>query len=304
MPYRLKENETPAVGMMRLAEEQLDRALSSLEAPDDVDGGIDEAIHDARKRFKKIRAAVRLVRDEVGEVIYQRNNQILRDAGRRLSLVRDSQVWMETLDDLKDHYADLLDEEAFATLRANLAERHKALVKQVVEDEGQVDAVIETLHEARTEIQTWPIAAEDFSAFAPGLKRVYKRGRKAMAEARSEPSTENLHEWRKRVKYLWYHLRILKRLWPDVLDEWADAAHELANILGDDHDLAVLGGLLADDTALLADETARRAIAGLIQQRRQALQVQAWPLGDRLYTESPSDFVARMAAYWQAGALA
>ncbi len=300
MPYRLTENETPAAGMKRLAEEQLDRALAALTSADAEADAVDEAVHDARKRFKKIRAALRLVRDEVGSQVYSSTNDTFRNAGRRLSPLRDSQVLIETLDDLRARYADILDEQAFETIRRNLQKRHDAVFAQLIEEEQAVDAVVETLDAARASIQTWPIDAEGFDAFYGGLKRVYKRGRNAMHVARSDPSTENLHEWRKRVKYLWYHLRILKRTWPDLLDEWADTTHDLANLLGDDHDLAVLHATLQDEPTLHEDERAYRALLGLIEQHRRQLQAQAWPLGQRLYTESPSDFTDRVAAYWQA----
>ena len=37
------------------------------------------------------------------------------------------------------------------------------------------------------------------------------------AAAREEPSVEALHEWRKRVKELWYHHTLLRTLWPPVM---------------------------------------------------------------------------------------
>lgn len=40
-----------------------------------------------------------------------------------------------------------------------------------------------------------------------------------MAQAQAKPSVENLHEWRKRVKDLWYQVRLLTPLWPGMLKE-------------------------------------------------------------------------------------
>ena len=51
---------------------------------------------------------------------------------------------------------------------------------------------------------------------------------------------ESLHEWRKRVKHLWYHHTLLRSLWPPVMEVTGDEAHALSDHLGDDHDLAVL----------------------------------------------------------------
>ena len=64
MSYRLELNESLPDGIKRIVKEQIDQALEQLrESPE----GRNEAVHDARKRFKKIRAVLRLVRDEIGE---------------------------------------------------------------------------------------------------------------------------------------------------------------------------------------------------------------------------------------------
>jgi CHAD domain-containing protein len=293
MPYRIQPNETPAEGIKRLSLEQLDRAGMSLDQPDDVD----EAVHDARKRFKKIRAAVRLVRDEVGEDVYKHSNVTMRDAGRRFSALRDSQVLIETVADVGERYADVLYNSAFDEIEENLAERHDKRLAQIQKD-GVSHEVVATLRRAASDIEAWPIETEGFAAFSGGLKRVYKRGRKAMGRAQSDPTDENLHEWRKRIKYLWYHMRILEVAWPDLLSALADAIHDLADLLGEDHDLALLRATLLDEPQLAPDKAARQALAGLVNQRRRDLQMQAWPLGKRIYAEKPSNFVARCGVYW------
>lgn len=295
MAYRIEADETPEAGVKRIALEQLEKARGHLRSQDDLD----EAIHDARKRFKKIRAVVRLVRDEVGSDIYQASNATFRDAGRRLAPARDSQVLIETLDDLCEHYTGVLAPDAFAVIRRQFHNRHAAILSSI-SDEKVVDQVLAALGPAEETIMGWPIAATDFTAFDAGLHRVYKRGRKAMKAARVAPTAEKLHEWRKRVKYLWYHMRILRPAWPHVLGETADALHDLANLLGDDHDLAVLHDALCEDETLRADDASYHALLGLAEERRQELQAQAWPLGQRLYAESPADFTERIAAYWAA----
>src|ERR1700683_1806158 len=62
----------------------------------------DEAVHEVRKHFKRIRAVLRLVRGELGEQIYHRENICFRDAGRPLTEIRDARVLLETLEQLRD----------------------------------------------------------------------------------------------------------------------------------------------------------------------------------------------------------
>ena len=95
MTYRLKAKESVPKGIKRIASEQTEKAISELAATDEL--GIDEAVHQARKRLKKTRAVIRLVRDRLGKKTYKRENSHLRDLGGSLAGLRDAQVRIETL---------------------------------------------------------------------------------------------------------------------------------------------------------------------------------------------------------------
>ena len=103
-----------------------------------------------------------------------------------------------------------------------------------------------------------------------------------------------LHEWRKRVKELWYHHTLLRELWPPVMDAVGDEAHELADRLGDDHDLAVL----ADWVSLHGEDG--EELFEAVERRRAALEAEAFALGARLYADKPSAFVGRLRRLWDA----
>jgi CHAD domain-containing protein len=155
--------------------------------------------------------------------------------------------------------------------------------------------VVEILTTARRRIGRWPLDVDGFEAVAGGLERIYRQGRRAFRAARAEPTTENLHEWRKRVKDLWYHLTILRTAWPPVMDALADEAHRLSEDIGDDHDLSVL---LAWAEEHAAEPGA--AIAGPVGHRRAELQADAFEIGGRLYAEKPREFVRRVERWWGA----
>ncbi len=139
--------------------------------------------------------------------------------------------------------------------------------------------------------------AGGWSTIAPGLLRSYRRGRKAFRRARVGPTVENLHDWRKRVKDFWYHLRWLRQVPPETMRGHAKDAHRLSELLGADHDLAVLRDSLAGMTAVPTDAD---SVLGLIDQRRDQLQTDAMFLGQRLYAEKPKHFLRRMHRYWKA----
>lgn len=75
MSYQLESTEKLSTGLKRIVREQIDDAIHQLT---DLPDGQAEAVHDVRKRFKKIRAVLRLVRDEIGSDVYKRENVFYR----------------------------------------------------------------------------------------------------------------------------------------------------------------------------------------------------------------------------------
>ncbi len=295
MSYRLQSNETFKIGLPRIAREQLSQALANLTDPAE---NWDEMVHDTRKRCKKLRAVVRLVRDEMGEAIYKRENIAFRDAGRELAPLRDSYVMVKTVERLRTHYETALAEDAFTAAHSALKAQYEEAYSTIHPESEAVETAVSYLKDARRRITTWPIQHQEFTAVAPSLKRVYKRGYKGLARAADDPVSPNFHEWRKRVKYLWYHMRLLRYAWDDLLDELADEIHDLSDYLGDDHDLAILRDTLLAQSDLAGSTTSRQALLALISRRRKTLEESAFTLGRRIYAEKPKRFVGRIGTYW------
>ena len=294
MSYRLKDHEAVPGGIKRVVLEQMDTVLHAAQA---TSGKQDDAVHDARTSLKKIRAVLRLVQGEIDDAVFQQENVCFRDAGRRLSAVRDATVMLATFDKLMDRFSVQLSAGAFAELRKVL--RRSSTGRQI-EKQKALALVAKTMSAARQRVEHWPIQHNDFSALRPGLERTYRRGRRGLARAVDQPSVENFHEWRKQVKCLWYQIRLLKPIWPKLMGQCADEIEALADYLSDDHDLAVLRTGVREQAGQLDDRTALEALLALIDQCRGELQVEAKHLGARLYVEKPRAFVDRLQAYWQA----
>ena len=144
--YRLRTGEHVPDGIRRIARGQL------LDAHDDLEGTparkLGEAVHETRKRTKRLRACVRLARDAIGDEVYRRENAALRTAARRISGPRDAQVLLETLDALSARFADELAPDATARLRARLDEEHRAATAAV--DDGDRDGARRSPRPARS----------------------------------------------------------------------------------------------------------------------------------------------------------
>lgn len=296
MSYRFKASESISQGIKRIAQEQVAKAITELSNPDTL--GVDEAVHQARKRLKKTRAVLRLVRDRLGQT-YKAENARFRDLGRSLAKLRDEKVLIDTLDHLTAHFAKTISSDTFTDLRRELRVDYRQEYQRVL-NENTVILVKNKLKDAYQEIDDWIIDSDNWSAIDSSLKRVYKRGYQGLRRAISEPSAENFHEWRKRVKYLRYQLRIIQPIWSKILEEWIAQTHDLSDLLGDEHDLAVLQKYCLSQPKRFKDsQNTLETLTALSQQRRAELQSAAIFLGKRIYTEKPQDFVERFGNYWQ-----
>src|SRR5437667_374627 len=112
--------------------------------------------------------------------------------------------------------------------------------------EERIHRVRQRLKRLRTLLRVLkPALPGEVAATTRALARSYRKGRHAMAQAQSSVSTPDLHRWRKAVKDYWNLLRLgRKRLPRAVRSSAGDLAH-LGELLGLDHDHAVLAERLA-----------------------------------------------------------
>ena len=89
MGFRLKSGQAISSEVRRIVLRQLDLATSELKSIGDPES--DEAIHDARRRVKKIRAVIRLVRPVLDKTYRVGVDPDLRRVSKMLAPVADGQ---------------------------------------------------------------------------------------------------------------------------------------------------------------------------------------------------------------------
>ncbi|MEA2126943.1 MAG: hypothetical protein QOI80_3725 [Solirubrobacteraceae bacterium] len=264
MAFRL-DLESDVPGAVRaVAVEELDDAIAQLRAGRDP---VTE-VHEARKDLKKVRSLLRLVRDGMPKHERRRANGALRDIAASLAGTRDADVMAQTL--------------------ASLGEPPPAGFTATARPEIDIATATAALEAERDAVAGWSLDGVDRAGLATGAAIAYARGRREYRRSRRDATVEGLHEWRKRVKDLWYHARLLEAAWPEAFAAIADAAHSLSDLLGDDHDLGVLAEQVGHDEPELYLRCHRR---------RAELQDEAFDLGARLYVEKPRAFARRIASY-------
>jgi hypothetical protein len=123
-------------------------------------------------------------------------------------------------------------------------------------------------------INLWRLHGEGFPLVAPGFEASYRAGRKALRRAQEKPSTDNFHEFRKRAKDHWYHVRLLGALWPGSSDAYEKTMRGLQETLGDANNVSVL---LRADVGLLKE---------IAQRWRDQLRAQALETAALVYASS------------------
>jgi CHAD domain-containing protein len=284
----------------RVARDRLDDAIATLDQLGEGDASAAEAsateegVHDVRKRCKEVRALARLVRAPLGDE-FERFNATVRDAADVLAPIRDAQAVLATLDDLRAvGNAVEPDLERVRGIQAAAAEQ---ATRAIHSGDARIDHARELLVDARKRVQRWQLP-DGFEAIGPGLERSYRRGRRTLREAIERPTDEHVHEWRKSVKNLWYHTRLLAPSAPSALAPAITALDNLAEALGDDHDLAVLVERLAADPHRYGGGLHAINAIEIARSQQAVLRRPAFRLGATVYAEKPNAFVARIEAYW------
>ncbi len=258
----------------------------------------DEAVHEARKSIKKIRGALRLVEPELGRV-YRKENGRLRDIGRKLSELRDAKAIIETFDGVLDRYKDNLQANGLASIRKGLESSKRDVEKMLDSGKVATDAAA-ILRATRRRAEKLPLKTDGFRTIAGGLEFRYRKGRRAMAAAQADPCPENYHEWRKRVKDHWYHVRLLESLWTEVMQAHEASLKNLETWLGDDHNLVVLRGKLQSEPEKYGEAQDIQLFFTLADQHQKELREKSTSLGQRVYEEKPKRFTKNIAKLWDA----
>lgn len=312
----LQGDELLAPGLRRMALEQAGLAIEHLreDRPDS-----ERAVHEARKAIKRIRTIVRLLDGELGAQTCAREQAALRRAAEGLSSARDAEVRLATLDGLCRREGNrLAKRKGVVRLRARLAEQ-RDMATASTWTAVALDPVIAELEAFRSRASAWPLHhRRGIGTVAAGLERVYRQGRRRgrRAARRKGGRMVVMHQWRKRVKDLRYAAEAIQRLesadpalaaggrsarkaagaeakW---LARLAKRAEQLGEMLGEEHDLAVLEEWVqAEGRQTGLGAGSRRALLKAISRRRAKLRRRALRGAGELYKRSPKMFLKRVA---------
>jgi CHAD domain-containing protein len=291
MAFRLKLREPLSEGLKRVFCEQIDSALQCCQNPAKQRG---VTVHEVRKNLKKLRAAMRLAIGVVGKNCHAEENRCVRNIGRLVSDLRDAQVRLQTFVQLRHKAAKNSRKQLFPRTEELLLLERESFSAAFA---GWQKDAIPQLESVKGRLMAWPVDSLNWKEICNAVCKIYRRGQRALAKAIDDPEPENFHAWRKRVKDLWYELRILQPLNRRVLEEMAGDAEVLGELLGSEHDLEFLRARLERENGdeAFSDELAK--LQKLITKRCKRLRSDALELGRRFYAEPSKAFAKRISIF-------
>jgi CHAD domain-containing protein len=242
-------------------------------------------VHEARKTIKRMRAMARLLRRETGEREFAQVNSSLREAGKRLAGARDAEVRIATLRDLRSRHPQELDGEPVEMLLFRLEQ-------DIARAQGPdpEPAVLGDIAEMRRDLLRWNLLEHNPEALSGGLREIYREGRHRYKRAKRSNARdpERMHDWRKRVKSLYYALDMLGGKQASATAKLTRRADRLGDVLGEEHDLWMFASYVQDEPEL--EDKTRERLLSVIERRRKRLRKRALKLGSGLYARKPSRF--------------
>ncbi|MGI2031043.1 CHAD domain-containing protein [Rhizobium panacihumi] len=301
MAYRIRPSEPFTQEIRAVAEKQLGRAVTLLEEQPD---GQHKAIHDARKRFKRVRALYRLIEPDA-KAFRKAENARIRDVAKSLSTARDATALIETTEYLVSD-ATSAEEIAALTFASNaLIERRDRIVAGETDLEDKIAAAIEQSHAAIDALQTLDLNDNPGKA-GKCLGKAWRKQRNAAASAlaacHAKPEADVFHELRKSGQIYWMHLSLLRDLWPSAMAAKHQDAKNLVELLGHEHDLSVLTQLINEQPELFGDGDTMARLLGAVIAKQQALRHQALEMADTVFADDGEQESRLIALLWKTAA--
>ena len=292
MAYRIKRKEGVAEAVRRIVREQLRGAIA---VALDRTMAQDERVHEVRTRLKRSRAALALIRREVGEEA-ERDDRRLRDVGRLLSRPRDVAVQAQTFRALGARMQSGLPPRLVARLGTTEQQIRGELHPEEVERDLRQTA--RALSRLRRELGTWGVTGSR-RAIGTGVTRTYRRGLEKLAAARARPTPERFHDWRKQVKALSYELRIICGAVPELTTTLIPKVEKLGEILGEVHDLDGLKATAERHPDWFGRAADGQSVLSAVDERRAALESEALTLAGSVFAGRARDVRALVETGWE-----
>jgi CHAD domain-containing protein len=291
--YRLSMAQPLQKAIPAIAAAELDAAIARL---DKANAG-PEAVHAARKHFKRTRALLSLVEPAASGTAARTGRKRLARTARKLAASRDAQVAVDTAKDLEKDYGTGAAAQAFSDWIAFLKARRDRVEEKL--DAGNRKVVTGELKKIKASLLKLGLNGAAMTDLLASASKTYRAGRRAMKAALKAGGGEALHEWRKLAQRHWRHTLLLKEVWPQEAKSRVALARRLCDLLGQYNDLTVMHETVHGNKVVFRSPSDAKMLCHCIGAKQKRLLKKAASRGSRLYAEKPKAFARRFRAHWQ-----
>jgi len=296
MPFQfaLKINYVPE--LQRIIKEQLQLILNMPLHTEVANDQIHTYAHEARKATKRLRAILQLLKPVLKEVDFKVALRTFEQIANMLAELRDANSRLLAIERLIITFNQREDHTSLVVVRNYLkTELTQIEQKDYVEIFNQISQ-----HTSYIEYQmrNWVIDKPGRMLIFTSIEKIYRKARKLVRKAYKHNQHDLLHAFRKQNKFLLHHTELISNIWPEVMEAYISEFEKLSDLLGEEHDLALLHTYIETLTNNneLSDEVGT-ALA-LISNRRTYLQNSIFHLQSKIYVDSPKSFAKRLRKYW------
>ncbi|WP_312808408.1 CHAD domain-containing protein [Agrobacterium cavarae] len=298
MSFRIDPTRSFVEEIKHTGRELIDDAIALLK---DQPDGTDRAVHDARKKFKRIRALYRFLEKEAPD-FRKTENARFRDIARSLSAARDAAALVETITYLQGVARFDAERDALATAHDVLSKRRDAATHEDGDLPKRIEDAIQSCEDGKEALSALSLSHGEKTALKMIRKTWEKQRRKALDAlglCHGQAHDEHFHDLRKSGQVYWMHLALLQKLWSSAMRAKRADAKQLVKLLGHEHDLSVLAAFADREPDSFAGGETLALLLDAIIDRQQALREESLKLADHVFAETAAREAEIVALLWK-----
>lgn len=293
MAFHFEHHEPLADAARRVVCGQIESALQLLTGDTTARKTV---VHETRKCFKRIRATLQLIDFDPPEK-FEEESRRYRNLGRMLANQRDADVLPETFDKLIRDYTKHLEGLTLSRERSFIARHTRTLLAG--ENFSRIKSELaRELEKARSSVSDWRFNKVDsltVASIAPSvIKKAYSRAKDNFLIVCQNPSSDKMHNWRKRIKDMLYQSQLLSDTALAFSPTHSKRLDHLAERLGEHHDLALLQEVVSEHGPDAGENLAVEGLVELISMKQARLENRSTEVGCELFRDTPAKFVKHL----------
>ena len=253
-------------------------------------------VHELRKGIKRIRSLFRLFKPVINESSFYKTNELIAETGRLLTLQRESYVNLITFTEIEEQLGDFLNPDTRELIKDILEKQYKqAYSNDSNYFNNLIFKIAFQLSKIRDSIHSISSRSFPYNLLELAIERDYYKTIHYYNFSKISLYMEAIHKWRRFCKHFHTHLKFSplnqsfdnKQLITDI--------ENLAEILGKEHDFAVLDLMFSKFCYRNIDLNDRNRLMIYIDKERNRLRKIAFTTGREIFSKElvlqPSDIV-------------